>query len=439
MRMHKKDMRAIDIGANILDDMFNGMYHGKSKHDSDVKDILQRAINNGVDHVIITAGSLVDSTKAIKFMDDMKLFDENLFTTIGVHPTRCNEIVYQDYDSLSKVDTNNSADTANSSSMNVKSGCCEKEQSNNQEEEAEGSRGGKKYPVTEVDLIHQKKYLSDMLKIAKEGMKRGKIVAIGELGLDSERTHFCHMDTQAIGFEMQLQLAAETGLPLFLHQRNAFPKFCEIIERNRDKIKGGGVVHSFDGTLDEAMHYINKYGFMIGLNGCSLRTDESLEVAKKLPIESILIETDAPWCSIKPTHPSFKYVDSSKIHGADIKEVKPEAWKPNCRVKGRSEPIDVYKVAQVIASVKNMDIYEFLEQVYENTFRLFWPNKVGRKRTSIDNGTNNELEQQKVQIENARNFQSTLYQGLGHTQFSWSSSCGYLPLGHSSYSWNAVS
>lgn len=56
----------------------------------------------------------------------------------------------------------------------------------------------------------------------------------------------------------------------------------------------GGIVHSFDGSAEEAAELI-ELGFYIGVNGCSLRTDQNIEVIKTIPLDRIVAETDAPW------------------------------------------------------------------------------------------------------------------------------------------------
>lgn len=118
------------------------------------------------------------------------------------------------------------------------------------------------------------------------------------------REKFCPRQVQLPFFEEQCRLAAETGLPLFLHSRAAYPDFVQILDRWLDRLPGAprrGVVHTFDGSLEQAKGLIER-GFFLGLNGCSLKTEENLKVVKDLPIEHLMLETDAPWCEIRPTH-----------------------------------------------------------------------------------------------------------------------------------------
>lgn len=65
---------------------------------------------------------------------------------------------------------------------------------------------------------------------------------------------------------MQLRLSEHFNLPLFLHCRDAAPTFVDILKRNSNLLQSGGVVHSFDGSLNEAMEMIN-LGLYIGING----------------------------------------------------------------------------------------------------------------------------------------------------------------------------
>lgn len=123
-----------------------------------------------------------------------------------------------------------------------------------------------------------------------------KVVAVGECGLDYDRLDFCPKITQLElillsdelmerFFKSQLQLAERHKLPLFLHNRNSATDLIQILRENKSKLFGG-VVHSFDGTIEQATEIID-LGFHIGINGCSLKTTANLECVKLIPCEYI--------------------------------------------------------------------------------------------------------------------------------------------------------
>ncbi|CAO1403249.1 unnamed protein product [Diamesa serratosioi] len=198
---------------------------------------------------------------------------------------------------------------------------------------------------------------------------RSKVIAIGEIGLDYDRLHFCEPDVQKQFFEKQLELADKYDLPLFLHCRKAHADLCEILERNKDKIRKGGVVHTFDGTLEEAKKLI-AMGFHIGVNGCSIKTQENLDVIKEIPNDKLMIETDAPWCEIRPTHASNKHV---KTVFELVKNKDKKKWDKHVLVRGRNEPVCVIQILEVISAIKNEDAEKLSEIFYQNTLNVFFP------------------------------------------------------------------
>lgn len=81
----------------------------------------------------------------------------------------------------------------------------------------------------------------------------------------------------------------------------------------------------------------NRYNKLKTFFFSSLRTEENLEVASKIPINRLMIETDCPWCEVKPTHPGFKHV-ATKF--PSVKKEKYSVESDN-QVKGRNEPVNI--------------------------------------------------------------------------------------------------
>jgi TatD DNase family protein len=122
-----------------------------------------------------------------------------------------------------------------------------------------------------------------------------KAVAVGECGLDFFR-NFCPQDTQLEAFEGQLRIAAKSGKPVFLHQRDAHEPFTALLKEYLPEIRGG-VAHCFTGNKTELSDYLDM-GLYIGITGwvCDERRSNALrEALPYLPLERILLETDAPY------------------------------------------------------------------------------------------------------------------------------------------------
>ncbi|KAG8376800.1 hypothetical protein BUALT_Bualt09G0101600 [Buddleja alternifolia] len=295
-----------DIAVNFTDSMFRGMYNGKQYHVSDIASVLARAWTAGVDRIIVTGGSLQESKEALAIAET----DARLFCTVGVHPTRCNE-----FDESGDPD----------------------------------------------------KHFEALLSLAKEGVEKGKVVAIGECGLDYDRLHFCSPEIQKKYFEKQFELAYAMKLPMFLHMRAAVEDFCSILEQNKHGFCSG-VAHSFTGSAQDRDRLLSFSNLFIGVNGCSLKTAENLDVVKGIPIERLMIETDSPYCEIKNTHAGINFVKSS------WPSKKKEKYDPESIVKGRNEPCLVRQVLEAVAGCKGIaDIDHLSKTLYHNTCRVFFP------------------------------------------------------------------
>jgi TatD DNase family protein len=124
-----------------------------------------------------------------------------------------------------------------------------------------------------------------------------KIVAVGECGLDYFYEHSPREEQIKI-LEFQLVLAKRHNLPLIFHVREAFDDFWSVVD-NFEGIRG--VLHSFTDNHDNMLKAVRK-GLYIGVNGISTFTKnpEQLEMYKSIPLENLLLETDAPFLTPVP-------------------------------------------------------------------------------------------------------------------------------------------
>jgi len=138
----------------------------------------------------------------------------------------------------------------------------------------------------------------------RELAKHPRVVAIGECGLDFNRNYSPHPD-QEKWFVAQLELGVELAKPLFLHSRDAHPRFSEILKNFK---LPKAVAHCFTGSAEELRSYLD-LGLYIGITGwiCDERRGAHLlELVKEIPREKLLLETDAPYLTPRDLHPQPK-------------------------------------------------------------------------------------------------------------------------------------
>jgi TatD DNase family protein len=144
-----------------------------------------------------------------------------------------------------------------------------------------------------------KTYLSahENLNPLEQLADRPKVVAVGEVGLDYYYEHSPRKEQIRL-LEMFLQFAADRSLPIIFHIREAFDDFWPVF----DNFKGlEGVMHSFTADTDEMDKGLSR-GLFIGLNGIMTFTKEpgQLEMAKAVPLNRLVLETDSPYLAPKP-------------------------------------------------------------------------------------------------------------------------------------------
>ncbi|MDI6605316.1 MAG: TatD family hydrolase [Thermoanaerobacteraceae bacterium] len=178
------------------------------------------------------------------------------------------------------------------------------------------------------------------INMIEEFAKNKKVVAIGEIGLDY------HYEEPAKEFQKQvftehIRLAKKLKLPVIIHDREAHKDVLEIIKKEWDK-ELKGVFHSYSGSVEMAFQCI-EMNFYISLAGpvTFKNARKTVEVAEKIPIDKLLIETDSP------------YLTSEPLRGK------------------RNDPTNVKYVAKKIAEIRNKNFEEISEKTAENARRLF--------------------------------------------------------------------
>ena len=147
---------------------------------------------------------------------------------------------------------------------------------------------------------------TDKLKSLGRMVSETKVVAWGEIGLDFYRQYAPH-DKQIEGFKRQLEMGMDFDLPVIIHNRDAHKDTIEMLRdwlsspRSRGRAHPVGVMHCFSGSLEMAKQMLD-LGFMIGIDGpITFSNARKLpEIVARVPLESILLETDCPYLAPQP-------------------------------------------------------------------------------------------------------------------------------------------
>ena len=165
---------------------------------------------------------------------------------------------------------------------------------------------GKLFATAGVHPHRASQYDDDTDVLLRELATRDEVVAVGETGLDYFRD-FSPRDEQRASFLKQIQIAIDTGLPLFLHQRDAHVDFIAILRESRDQLNEV-VVHCFTGSQAE-LHECLDLDCHIGITGwiCDERRGTHMkEYMKDIPSNRLMIETDAPYLKPRNLRPKIK-------------------------------------------------------------------------------------------------------------------------------------
>ncbi len=256
----------IDIGVNLAHDSF----------DDDRNDVMQRAFDVGVTHMIVTGSSHQSNERAAALAEQS---DGVLYSTAGVHPHHA-----ADYDDV--VDTQ-----------------------------------------------------------IRELVRQDVVVAVGECGLDYFR-NFSPREAQLDAFQRQLDIAVDTQMPVFLHQRDAHDDFIEVLDEKLPKVSRA-VAHCFTGEHESLREYL-AMGLYIGITGwiCDERRGMHLrDIVSVVPDDRLMIETDAPYLLPRTITP-----------------------KPKTR---RNEPAYLTEVLRIVAEARGQSEEHVARITTDNALRFF--------------------------------------------------------------------
>jgi TatD DNase family protein len=201
------------------------------------------------------------------------------------------------------------------------------------------------YPAVYAAVAIQPNYVSQAApgdwEIIQELATQPKVVAVGETGLDRYWDH-APFDLQVEFFDKHLELARRLNLPFIVHCREAEKEVVAQLQRAAANGPLRGVMHSFSGDLATALACV-ELGLFISFAGMlTFKKNDALRaVAAQVPLERLLVETDAP------------YLSPSPFRGK------------------RNEPAYVRHTAEVLASLRNVTPEEIAQVTTENSQRLF--------------------------------------------------------------------
>ena len=178
----------------------------------------------------------------------------------------------------------------------------------------------------------------DWVNKLEEGLTYEKIVGVGEIGLDYYH-QYGDKKTQIELFIKQLDIASDHNLPVVIHNREAGNDMRDILKSKKNV---RGIMHCFSEDIDFAKEMIS-LGFYISFAGnLTYRNAKNLhDVARALPIESIIIETDSPFLS------------------------------PNSKRKERNKPANIVETAKYLAYLRGIDIETLSEILFQNSLKAF--------------------------------------------------------------------
>lgn len=329
--------KLMDIGLNLIDKQFQGIYHGKKIHPCDIKTVINKMLENDVSRCMLTSSSIQDYHDNAKICQDYKEIISNIGYTVGIHP--CSSAEMMDGNDLDMGKFNN------------------------------------------LENIWK-----DLLKT-----KNPYFLAFGEFGLDYDRLEYAPKATQKRVFEKQLEIISKLTVNLdyqppvfFLHMRSCDDDLLTTLDNYSFHDDQKFIIHSYTDSLKLMEKILSRKNFFISFNNCSLRTEEGLQNLKACPLDKLFLETDAPWCGIRKTHPSYPFLIEAleetkatlsykQLEYTVLKKKKIPLWfeengldKLEYLIGDRHEPCELWKIYLLASKLKKCTYEEIVDRVWDN-------------------------------------------------------------------------
>ncbi len=222
---------------------------------------------------------------------------------------------------------------------------CSCDESNDNDADLAAAHPGVLYSTDGVHPHHASDYNYKSDELIRKLIAKDAVVAVGECGLDYFR-NFSPREAQLDAFRRQLDIAKDSGLPVFLHQRDAHDDFVEVLEPALPDLSRA-VAHCFTGE-GESLHEYLAMGLYVGITGwiCDERRGKHLhDIVSIIPDDRLLIETDAPYLLPRTIEP-----------------------KPKTR---RNEPAYLVEVLKTVSEARGQTIEHVAEITTANAIRFF--------------------------------------------------------------------
>ena len=181
----------------------------------------------------------------------------------------------------------------------------------------------------------------DDIAFLEQAVQTPKVVAVGETGLDYHYDNAIPENQKRL-FRAQLDIAAKYNKPVIIHTRQAFDDSMAILDEYKDKLKGV-VIHCFGGSMEQTKLVLDR-GYYISFTGTVTfnKSDALREVAKTIPLDRLMIETDCPYISPEP-----------------VRRIQP------------NEPALLIHTAKLLAGLHNLDLDAFAEKITATSKTFF--------------------------------------------------------------------